>query len=304
MSNKGIGIYHGNCIDGFGAAWVVREYFSKVEPDHFEELAFHPGVYEEAIPDVDGKEVIIVDFSYKRAVMEEVISRAKKVTILDHHKSSIEDLAGLLGAHATHPAGVVDGLLDASRSGAMLAWEWFFGNEKPPRLLLHIEDRDLWRFALPGTAEVCMALFSHPYDFEIWDAFTARTTEAAALFCLRRDGEAIIRKLKKDVAEFIPNARRIDIAGYRVPVINMPYFYASEAAGLLADGEPFAACYWDTPTHRIFSLRSSKEGMDVARVAEQFGGGGHKHASGFRVSHGHYLASGDMGRGYQVDGNA
>jgi nanoRNase/pAp phosphatase (c-di-AMP/oligoRNAs hydrolase) len=46
---------------------------------------------------------------------------------------------------------------------------------------------------------------------------------------------------------------------------------------------PFAACYWDTPAGRVFSLRSGENGMDVSVIAQKYGGGGHKHASGFRV---------------------
>jgi nanoRNase/pAp phosphatase (c-di-AMP/oligoRNAs hydrolase) len=33
-----------------------------------------------------------------------------------------------------------------------------------------------------------------------------------------------------------------------------------------------------------FSLRSSDDGEDVAEVAKQYGGGGHRNASGFTVS--------------------
>jgi nanoRNase/pAp phosphatase (c-di-AMP/oligoRNAs hydrolase) len=40
----------------------------------------------------------------------------------------------------------------------------------------------------------------------------------------------------------------------------------------------------------VFSLRSTEEGLDVAEIAKQYGGGGHKHASGFRVPFGHELA--------------
>ncbi|WP_224794071.1 DHHA1 domain-containing protein [Pseudomonas fluorescens] len=39
----------------------------------------------------------------------------------------------------------------------------------------------------------------------------------------------------------------------------------------------------------MFSLRSTDEGMDVSEVASQYGGGGHRNASGFRVPFGHEL---------------
>ncbi len=38
-------IYHGNCADGFGAAWVFKRYADR-------EFDFHPGVYQNDPPDV------------------------------------------------------------------------------------------------------------------------------------------------------------------------------------------------------------------------------------------------------------
>ena len=54
----------------------------------------------------------------------------------------------------------------------------------------------------------------------------------------------------------------------------------------MAQGKPFAACYWDTPTGRVFSLRSTTEGSDVAKIAATYGGGGHRSAAGFQAPRG------------------
>ena len=125
-------IYHGNCADGFGAAWVVRKALGEID--------FFPGKYQEPPPDVTGKDVVMVDFSYKRPVLLEMAEKANSILILDHHKTAAEDLLDL-------PANVT-AKFDMGHSGAMLTWEHFFPGEAPPPLLLHIEDRDLWRFVL------------------------------------------------------------------------------------------------------------------------------------------------------------
>lgn len=102
---------------------------------------------------------------------------------------------------------------------------------------------------------------------------------------LARQGKAIRRKKMKDVHEFIQVARRrMSICGFDVPALNAPYFYSSEAGEIMAAGESFAACYWDTLNGRTFSLRSTKHGEDVARMAAHYGGGGHRNASGFRAA--------------------
>lgn len=264
-------IYHHNCADGFGAAWVVRRKYG-------EDAQFHPGVYQMPPPDVKGQDVILVDFSYKRPVMEQLCDAANSVIVLDHHKSAEEDLRGLNGYSVN-----VGSHFDMNRSGAGMTWDYYFPDEPRPQLIDHIEDRDLWRFKLPGTREIQANVFSYPYDFKVWDNLMA--ADPLDLFAA---GAAIERKHHKDIAELV-NAcmMRMTIAGYAVPVANLPYIFSSDAGHLMSEGEPFAACFWDTPAGRIFSLRSREEGgIDVSEIAKKYGGGGHKHAAGFRIDHG------------------
>ena len=63
-------IYHANCADGFTAAWAVRQALgSGVE--------FVPAGYGDEPPDVDDADVVIVDFSYPRAVLERMAKWAR-----------------------------------------------------------------------------------------------------------------------------------------------------------------------------------------------------------------------------------
>lgn len=257
-------IYHGNCADGFGAAWAVRKALGDIE--------FHPGVYQQPPPDVTGKDVVMVDFSYKRPVLLEMAAKANSILILDHHKTAIEDLVDL-------PTNVVT-VFDMNRSGARITWDHFFPEEPPPLLILHIEDRDLWRFALKNTREIQANVFSYPYDFQVWDELMAQNVETLAV-----EGRAIERKHFKDINELLGVVTRpMAIGGFNVQVANLPYVHSSDAGHQLAEGRPFGACYWDTPEGRVFSLRSTDAGVDVGEIAKQYGGGGHRNASGFKVS--------------------
>lgn len=279
-------IYHHPCADGFGAAWVVRQFFGEGCVD------FHGGVYGQPAPDVSNRDVIMVDFSYKRPVLDGMVQQAKSMLILDHHKTAQADLAGIQPPFGPtwkrHQENVyqdvcegVSGnpyaLFDMDRSGAGMTWDFFFPNDPRPALINHIEDRDLWRFALPRTREIQAAVFSFPYDFDVWDAlFLADPSSLAG------EGAAIERKHHKDIAELVAGTRRrMVIGGHDVPVANLPYTMSSDAGHLMAQGEPFAACYVDTPRGRTFSLRSTDAGVDVSEIAKAFGGGGHRNAAGF-----------------------
>ncbi|MFT0167538.1 hypothetical protein ACLKMY_00720 [Paraburkholderia mimosarum] len=273
MNLKPLVIYHGNCADGFSGAWCFWKMFGN-------EAEYLPGVYQKDPPDVAGRTVYLVDFSYKREIVKAMVASALRVTLIDHHKTAIEDLDGLPGLFT---------YTDLNRSGATLAWDFLFPDTDRPLLLGHIEDRDLWRFRLTGTREIQAFVFSREYTFEQWDRLMS--ADQAELVQMCAAGAAIERKHRKDVAELVRVcARRMTIAGFDVPVASLPYTMSSDAGHEMAQGERFAACYWDTVDGRTFSLRAADDGIDVSEIAAQFGGGGHAKAAGFKVPRNHELA--------------
>lgn len=262
-------IYHDVCADGFSAAWA---FWSKYK-DEFEYFPGKHGTSE--LPNVQGRDVFLADFSYKRPIIEKWLNEAKSITILDHHKTAIDALQDLLDN------GKIGGVLDNSRSGAMIAWNWVYPGIEPPALLKHVQDRDLWKFELKWTNEVQNNLFSYEYDFETWDNLMNQDLEQ-----LIPGGIAITRKHKKDVSELIESlTHKAYIAGYIVPCCNIPYIYSSEAGNILSKDHPFAFCYTYTENGITLSLRSQANGVDVSKIAEIFGGGGHYSAAGCKLSH-------------------
>ena len=277
-------IYHGGCDDGFAAAWCVRH----ATGDLFE---FYAGRYQDEPPDVTGKHVLLVDFSYKRPVMVEMARKAKSVMVLDHHKSAAEDLAGFPELAATAPVvwrqnelefhkhGIAT-KFDMERSGAGLAWDFLHGDRARPTFIDYIEDRDLWRKKLPYGDEFTIALRSYPQDFNVWDGLVGRVGELIA------EGKTLQRYYRLRVEEMKAAAYPAMIAGNRCMISNAPYFAASEVAGELALGEAvkFGATYYQAERDKwTYSLRSRGD-FDVSEIAKQYGGGGHKNAAGFSVS--------------------
>lgn len=263
-------IYHGNCPDGFTSAWVIKRSLR-------DSVEFFAGTYQKDPPydELKNKNVILVDFSYKKEVLEKIRDLAKSVLILDHHKTAEDDLKDIFG---------VTKVFDMSRSGCRIAWDYCFPTEAPPLALLHVEDRDLWKWKLPNTRAITTAIFSYDYTFENWDMIMN-----SDLSELQHQGEILEKKFNKDLNEIIGiTKRRMLIGGYNVPVANMPHIYASEGGNKLAKGEPFSAIYYLTSDGVVFSLRSDY-GVDVSEIAKMYGGGGHRNASGFKVSYDKFL---------------
>ena len=279
---KNVCIYHGGCDDGFAAALSVLLYWRRLHKGRCTDLGtLYPGVYQEGPPLdlVEDADVWIVDFSYKRLKMKQIARAARSVTVYDHHDTAEKDLKSLLAA------GIVQGKFDQSQSGCMLTWHELHSGTPAPALWSYIEDRDLWRKALPDCDEVIMALRSYPQHIQTWIEELMHKTGVDRL---RNEGKAIFRYYRKLVGEAGIRKHQATIKGHLVWVSNAPHYLASDVAGELAEMNeelPFGACYWHNSDGTwTFSLRSRGD-FHVGRFAEHwFNGGGHLKAAGFRVN--------------------
>lgn len=293
MKKQPLVIYHGNCQDGFTAAWASN----LVHP----EWEFYPGVHGTSPPFelIKNRDVYMLDFSYKRNVIEQILDILGTnedgsdhiLTIIDHHASAQKDLTPFTdGSYSDQYAGKLNIIFDMNKSGARLSWEYFHPDTSIPALVAFIEDRDLWRFNIEATKLVSNAIFSYEYDFKIWDELRRRCDNDLSGLIL--EGKAIMRKHDKDIKELLTVTKhKMIIAGVEVYAANLPYTMASDACHILCEESklPFAATYYDTPTGRIFSLRSLDNGADVSEIASRYNGGGHVHAAGFKLEIGQKL---------------
>lgn len=254
-------LYHSKCNDGFGAAYAAWTLLG-------DSAVYLPARHGDPLPDLPaGARVAILDFSYPRDVLVDLKGRCQDLVVLDHHKSAQQELEGLDFAK-----------FDLSKSGARMAWEHFRPDQPIPPLLEYVEDADLWRWQLPNSQEVSSALQVYPFDFPTWAGLDVEQ--------LATEGKAIMRYKEHLIERCLSRTYETEIGGYRVPTVNSPLFQ-SELGDLLClrnPEAPFAAVYYvNQKGMQAWSLRSRGE-FDVARIAEQYGGGGHKNAAGFGQS--------------------
>lgn len=262
--NQTIIIHHANCIDGFTAAYVAWLKYGDTAD-------YIPANYGDEPPDVRGKDVLILDFSYPRAVLERMHADAKSLRVLDHHKTAQADLAWL--PYAT---------FDMDRSGAGLAWDELHGGERPP-LVNYVEDRDLWRWALPDSKAINAYIGSVTREFSWWQ-YLAEVIDCYvddAILC----GRAILQAQNIYVVRMREESRILVVGDNVVPVVNTTHA-TSELVGDLADGKLFAVGWYQAGDGSYrYSLRSRGD-FDVSEIAKRYGGGGHTNAAGFEAAQG------------------
>lgn len=256
-------IYHAGCTDGFGAAWAAW----KLLGDRAE---YYAAKYGEPPPDVTGKNVIVVDFSYDNATTKRLMKAAKGFFVLDHHKSAMVELHDITCTH-----------FDMNHSGAMLAWKFFHPGKEAPRMIKHIEDRDLWRWEIPYSKEFSAAFDMVPFTFEDFDLFL----DDSAVDSAQERGAYILAYSKTVISKISKHAAPRKLNGKDVLVVNSPH-WMSEIGNALSPKCDFAAIwYYDHETHQVkVSLRAHHDDADVSEVAKKYGGGGHRKAAGFALA--------------------
>jgi len=272
---KPIVVYHKDCNDGFGAAWCFHHFLGDCE--------FHPGVYQER-PQIDffNKDVYLVDFSYPRSVVEEILLVANSVTIIDHHKTAIEALWDLTSSGLQMHC-------NENISGSNLAWRYLNRQLKKPKpmplLLAYINDRDLWVEAYKNGKDVHLALSLEQKSFTVWDKIIKAGPRGVAK--LAQKGAILREYQEKLIDEIILNSTRIiQFEGEFVSIVNCPHSLTSDLCDRFTLDAPFVITYYDSEKTRNFSLRSNKDNpnaVDVSKIAVKYGGGGHKHAAGFKI---------------------
>jgi len=259
-SNIDLVIYHKGCTDGFGSAWAAW----KLLGDRAE---YHAAKYGESPPDVKGKNVVVLDFSYDNATTKKLIQEAKGFLVIDHHKSAMVELHDVSCTH-----------FDMTHSGAMLAWKFFHPGKEPPRLIKFIEDRDLWKWEIPYSKEFSAAFDMVKFNFEDFDKYL----DDSAVDDAQEQGAYILAYSKTVISKIAKKASSRKLGGKDVLVVNSPH-WMSEIGAALAPKCDFAVIwYYDHDTRQVkISLRAHHDDSDVSEVAKRWGGGGHRKAAGF-----------------------
>lgn len=296
-------IYHADCTDGYGAAFAAwlkfgddADYF----PAHYGKCET-PDAMANYLPEYQFRPVYVIDFSFPRSVMEVLMREASSLIWLDHHATSFRDWCGAtyLDKNDKYASSVVIAgelaprilvELDNCRSGALIAWHHFHPEKPVPRLFAHIDDYDRWVFRLPNTKEISLALSSYaPWSFEQWSDMvvslgTAEERETPMYQLVIAEGQALLRMQEALVRSVMVDAVPCLLPGCDTPglAVTCPMLLANDVGAALAQQcGTYAMCWYQRGDGSLkVSLRSAGT-VDVSRIAEVQGGGGHPGAAGF-----------------------
>ena len=255
-------IYHANCTDGFGSAFSAW----KLLGNRAEYYACSHG---DKPPNVKGKNVVILDFSFNNKTTKKLIKEANNLLVIDHHKSAVVELHDISNT-----------IFDMSKSGATMAWEFFHPGKEPPKFIQYITDRDLWKWELPYSKEFSAAFDMVPFEFEEFEKYEDDSVFDDAV----KRGSYILAYSKTVVKKVCEKAVSKTYKEMNVLVVNSSHWISEIGAKLSPDCDFALIWYYDHDEQRTkVSLRAFHDHIDVSDVAKDFKGGGLKKAAGFTL---------------------
>lgn len=259
--------YHGECNDGFTAAWCAWKKFGN---DAIYEPCFY-GVMPQA--DIQGKDLYILDFSFEPIILEEFLKKTKRLALLDHHKSAFDKLKQYKEC-----------FFDMNRSGAGIAWDYFFPGEPRPLFVNYVEDSDLFRFSFPQTRPFIFGFRANEQTFE---RFNQYQESQALVDHIISEGLGIEKYYMREVDYLADTLAKPCVINNQTGLIaNCPRTFTSELGHKLATLPSNAAGWaivWSQRSDHISCSIRSRAGVDCSQIAMQFGGGGHPQISAFRL---------------------
>ena len=286
--------YHAYCPDGVGAAWVY--YHEALNNPDAQMPAFVPLTHNHPVPHhlFRGKHVILVDFAYPKKTIVEIHKEATSLIVLDHHKTSADELRDLPYCHFT-----------MSKSGAQIAWDHVFPKKFRPWFINYIADRDLYVWKLPNSKEITKGMYEENcYCFETLEEIfedTYRDKQAMKDQKSRfaRIGKQIMNRERQFIKKAVNKAVLSDFKGpdgttMRAYLTQCAPCVRSEVGNILSVKREcqFACIYAYSFEHNEWwlSFRSTKGKANVGKIAASFPtpdgkkpGGGHTAAAGCSV---------------------
>jgi oligoribonuclease NrnB/cAMP/cGMP phosphodiesterase (DHH superfamily) len=262
---------HHNDADGRASAAVVRRAYNRqviaIEMNYGDSIQ-----WDRIGP---ARRVVVVDFSLPLDDMQR-LAQGRELIWIDHHISAIR----LLGEAAR----AWQGLQDTREAACVLTWRYLFPNQPVPRALVLISDRDVWRWAESDTGPFDAGLGqenTHPDNDDLWLPLLA--DDPAMLQGLIESGRILRAAQLYDIDKRLASyGYAVIFEGQRTLAINARG-NGDFGAAIRAMNYPLAYCYIDGIQNgrlmTFVTLFSSE--VDVSRIAQKFGGGGHPGAAGF-----------------------
>lgn len=278
--------YHGD-MDGKAAASVVAYYTGNKDISSYVEFSY------DNLPSLDevkeDETVYLVDCSFTEKTVKflyKLLSLKCDIVWVDHHISSER----LLENDNYPELKQINGLVKQNISGAALTYMYLLNKdyEDIPYYLKLVSDYDCWtkKYKDSDLFKLGMdALNQNPLSM-IWARLLKEGLqyETSVVSSIISSGQIIQMYVTQEHLDYCASySYDAEFEGYNIRVINRRC--NSLIFGDLINSYPLVCSWVYNGSKYIYSIFSVNSEVDCSRLAEKYGGGGHKGASGFSTTY-------------------
>jgi len=274
--------FHHNDLDGKGAASLVflKHGLSDITPNDFISLDYKIPVPTDIIE--QDEIVYILDYSFTektKSQLDDILEKTKKVFWLDHHVSSIR----FLEKYPKYYDILAKIIIDNNRSGAMITYNYLYPYiNNVPGYIKYIDDYDRWVHKYNKSLLFKLYMDSVPNNpsAHIWKDLFLGSVNYNNIVSAGNAIKNFLNNVHNEDAKEI--CYESEIEGLKCIVINK--YLSGRSSTLLGnqfDAYKLSIVWTFDGDNYTYSLYSKSDDIDCSKIAEKFGGGGHKKAAGF-----------------------
>ena len=267
-------IYHIADHDGKGSAAIVRSVYPDIELmglNHDMEIPY------DEIKKHD--KIIVCDISLPLEFMFE-LNESADFTWIDHHISVIEQYEKTVTQKGKK---TLKGLRRVGTAAMVLTWEYFYPDRELPLGIKLLGLNDIFDLKDKRVRPFEYAMQSlgvnRPTD-KVWEDIINGTMDIDAMV---EKGKAILSYIRNRNFRLVrAQAFESEYEGLKCICANMPQGYSEfyDSLDNIKDYDMMVNFFMNKKNCWNLSFYTSKEDVDVSKIAEKFGGGGHAKAAG------------------------
>jgi len=263
--------FHHNDSDGRAAGAIVHKFFKGI--GRYVEIDYKDNI---PVPEIKPDEkIIIVDFSFKPEIMEKVLKITEDITWIDHHETAFK----------YRYSKEIRGLRSNDAAACELAWKYFYKTEAPRAVKL-IGDRDTWalRYGHETMAfNAGLLLHQHKPGALIWQMLLSDSKASKkTVEKIKIEGEVCLEFRRNILLDYANRyGFETGFEGCRCFAMGI-HMFGSETFAHRFEKYDICLSFEFVGDKWVVGLYSAK--VNVAEIAEKYGGGGHTGAAGFECN--------------------
>lgn len=227
------------------------------------------------------EKVWLVDFTSDK--MDELLKACgPKLIWIDHHKTAMEKLPDMWNSSS------IPGIRSLEKAACVLTWEFTHPEDiSSPVAVAYIGDKDTWRFEYPETRAFTAGfnLMVKTPDDTVWDQLLGSEYKDTVNNMIAI-GELLLESQKYKLQKAFDRGVDCIFHNWKARLVNTTGNISELGEFIYKRPEYDIAIMWQAVENMVvFSLRSDSgnpDSPDCAKIAQQYGGGGHKNAAGFQ----------------------